>query len=509
MVNGDDKNPPSGERDVNAMLAGLDEANFLMSESPATVPMSVSEAEEAAAQSEDTAQLRRELHSARLELKTVVAQLDELEKVRSFSLKRSQEVSMLRARQVSLESEVDLAKELLREFRLKCEGLELELRSASADGDQLGLSDSDIEVANLRSQVEQLELDRDNARAELQQVQSASAELLESDGRAPLLTRIAELEGALSAADKGAGSSTGDVAQLEARCHALQTELYQAQESADEASNRADRLKVALERLRQAFVKSADKGEQLPALEAKVTELEQALAKAQAEGAGAALTAKIQELEGMLSTSRLRADALEKQLEAQASSNKDAERVAELEAQIVHMSAQLEAPHASADASGAGVALRKRIEVLETENESLERQLGEHVDQLAALHARGGQGQSDAHEEQVARLRLAMQRSAGQIQRLLLELEGSKSSVQRAQRDIKRHSRSVNSLHEAMHHLERYLIGVGPGAQQGVVLLQEVKRCAHDVRAMVESNERFGRSIGRVVERLGAIITGS
>ena len=77
MADGDDKTAEAGDGDINAMLAGLDEANVLMAESPATVPMSPNAAEELANQSEDTAQLRRELHSARLELKTVVAKRHE------------------------------------------------------------------------------------------------------------------------------------------------------------------------------------------------------------------------------------------------------------------------------------------------------------------------------------------------------------------------------------------------------------------------------------------------
>ncbi|MDP6945337.1 MAG: hypothetical protein QF464_14410, partial [Myxococcota bacterium] len=211
---------------------------------------------------------------------------------------------------------------------------------------------------------------------------------------------------------------------------------------------------------------------------------------------------RISELEDQVAQSRAQIAALESEESGQG---------AAFQAQIDELTSQLEAAQSisaaleGGDAAAEVVALRIKTTDLEIEVSELTRQIEVAADRVATGQDEAGVGGESG--DKLDRLRIAVQRSSAQIQRLLLELEGSKGAVQRARRDIQRYSRSVNALHEALNHLGRYLISAGPQAQQGMVLLQEVKRCAHDVRAMVESNERFGRSMSKVVERLSGIVS--
>ncbi|MGB0591652.1 MAG: hypothetical protein ACPGU1_18405 [Myxococcota bacterium] len=447
--------------------------------------------------------LRRQLDSARSELRIVVSQLNDLEKIRSYALQRSSEILMLKARQISLESEVDLYRELTVQYRADFQGLEVRLLDAEGADDGLGLGEADAEIGSLQEELNRASRDRDEARNEAKRLMGDLATLRESDSRAPLLARIDELETNL-AASGGAGDMGEEHAQLEARAHSLQAELFKAQSDASEAGQRAERLKVALERLRQAFVRTAEQSERVPGLEEQVTSLTSALAEAQAAPPESAAAKRIEALEAELAASNDRVRALESQGAGQG---------AEFQSQIDALTAELEAAQGfSAELGDEGeravevVNLRRKTTDLELQVNALTRQLEEAADRVATAAPVAPEG---GDSERLDRLRIAVQRSSAQVQRLLLELEGSRGSVQRARRDMQRYSRSVNALHEALNHLERYLIGAGPQAQQGVILLQEVKRCAHDVRAMVESNDRFGRSMSKVVERLSSIVSES
>jgi len=445
--------------------------------------------------------LRRELESARSEVRIVVSQLNDLEKIRSYALQRASEILMLKAREVSLESEADLYRELTEDYRMQCQGLEVQLRDAKGEDDGLGLGEADAEINALQDELAKASRSRDAEASEAEQLRSTLATLRESDSREPLLARIDELEAAQSVAQP-AGDLGEEHAQLEARCHSLQADLFKAQESATESGQRAERLKIALERLRQAFVRTAEQSERVPALEERVEELDTALTEARSARPESAGAHRIAELEGELSTALSQVTGLQ---------TEGAGQGAALQSQIDELTAQLETANALSESLGDGdaaaevVNLRRKTTDLELEVSSLTRELEESADKVAGAPAPSAAGGDDKLE----RLRIAVQRSSVQIQRLLLELEGSRGSVQRARRDMQRYIRSVNSLHEALNHLERYLMGAGPQAQQGVVLLQEVKRCAHEVRAMVESNDRFGRSMSKVVDRLSRIISES
>ena len=451
-------------------------------------------------QDDEVLSLRRQLDSARSELRIVVSQLNDLEKIRSYALQRSSEILMLKARQVSLESEVDLYRELTEEFRADCQGMEVRLCDAQGMDDGLGLAESDAEISSLREALAEVTQSRDEAREEAAKLSEDLATLRESDSRAPLLARIQELEA--EAASSSSGDHSEEHAQLEARAHSLQAELFKAQSDATDASQRADRLKIALERLRQAFVRTAEQSERVPDLEAEIETLKTDLSAAQSAPPESAAAKRIEELERELAEARA---------EIADMASTGVGQGAEFQAQIDALTMELETAQSVAsglgdagDAAAEVVTLRRKTTDLELQVSELTRQLEETADRVASAAPTGAQaGESDKLE----RLRIAVQRSSAQVQRLLLELEGSRGSVQRARRDMQRYSRSINALHEALNHLERYLIGAGPQAQQGVILLQEVKRCAHDVRAMVESNDRFGRSMSKVVERLSAIVS--
>jgi hypothetical protein len=443
--------------------------------------------------------LRRELESARSEVRIVVSQLNDLEKIRSYALQRGSEILMLKARQISLESEVDLYRELTDDYRVRCQGLEVQLEDVQGEGDGLGLGEADAEINTLQEELVRVSRARDGALAESERFKSDLQSLRGTDSREPLLARIDDLEASLATA--AAGGDVGEEhAQLEARCHSLQTDLFKAQATATDSEQRADRLKVALERLRQAFVRTAEQSERVPELETEIEGLKSALTEAQSAPPESAGAQRITALEAELAIARGQVTSLQ---------SDGAGQGAEFQAQIDALTAELEAVHALSSSLEAGdaatevVALRRQTTDLEIEVSVLTRQLEEAADRVAS----GPASVDSAGDDKLERLRIAVQRSSAQIQRLLLELEGSRGSVQRARRDMQRYSRSVNALHEALNHLERYLVGAGPQAQQGVVLLQEVKRCAHEVRAMVESNDRFGRSMSSVVERLSRIVS--
>lgn len=110
-------------------------------------------------------------------------------------------------------------------------------------------------------------------------------------------------------------------------------------------------------------------------------------------------------------------------------------------------------------------------------------------------------------ESSIRGLQTMVRTSSTQIQHYLLELEAAQGGVVRTRQEAEKYSRSVNDLFEAINHLGQYVSDEETGDPQAKPLVVEVRRCAGDLRALVESNERFGKSIESMIARLGGILS--
>lgn len=541
------------ETDGDGSDAGGDEfgdldSDELFGSGPPPLPSAATQPGHGGSDSDETAMLRRQLEAARTEVRVVVQQLSELDSVRAYALERGREVLALKAQLINLESEADLAREIAGENKQRADSLAEQLRQATGESTGFGLDEPDAEKTALQEELSAALVESDALRQRVAAVELQLADAASDDETALLVARVQELEAAAeqrtSSADAAAAPATAAPQDEE---HAAR--LAQALEDREEAQQRADRLKVALERLRQAFVRVSDKSQRVEELEEQLQDLGEALdverARAAAVQTDAARVAEVdRELE---QAQRHRTDAearvaeLREALEAARGQVGESApdigaavaevrleysaRVDEMQARIDELEGDLTAAAldhgGDGDASATIAQLGSANQQMAGEVEALQRQLKTREGQMRKLALRirslqdGGAttGGDEALKRQLLKakqtletLRAGARRTGEQLQRYLLELEGSKSAVSRARKDIDRYGRAVVGLHEGLNHLERYLHDAGAAGQQALVLMQEVKRCAHEIRAMVESNERFGRAMERVIERLSAVL---
>lgn len=474
----------------------------------------------AAVDTHDQTLLKRQLSAARTEIQVLLNQLADFGKVRGQALARAYEVEALKARTVNLESEAGQLRDDLgaararmadmeatgREAREVAQSREALARRVEPDPQVNAALQAELQavksaLADACSERDALAFDsaalRDTARGLEAAVIDAQADLIASrKRRAELEDRVDALQLDVAAAQARAEQEAragSDVTVLEARLRELGevvdafTQRLAASEAArEEASERAERTRVALERLRLAYGR-AQEGEQ------------------QAEGVAA-------ELEGLRSSNEVakqRIEVLERELAAERTRADSA--AAESAETTGGQSAVLEAERAE---------LESRLERLEDElvrERKVSDELGARAEatesrlrfQAASPEQVGGGPKTKEFEAELQRLRAMVHSSSTLIQRYLLELEGAKGAIARNRQEAVRYAQRVSGLHEGIGHLYRYLEDAGAPAEQALVLLQEVKRCAGELRSLAESNDRFGKAMERAMERLGHVLKDS
>lgn len=499
---------------------------------------------DAAVDAHDQTLLKRQLSAARTEIQVLLNQLADFGRIRAQALARAHEIEALKARTVNLESESDQLRDHLTHARARMAEIEAAAREArEARAGSGGAADASqaAELEATRAALADVAAERDAFERELALAQAASARLAEAEAaaggeraaaarmheqvralevavheaqadleasrrrRAELEEQVDELLLEVGAAQERAGASVqaddARVGELERQIHELQasagelSERFSAAETARvEASERAERTRVALERLRVAYGRAQESEQraehlatELEGLRAsndvaqqRITSLERALAAEQARldsgsaPGGSAGSDELARARHALAAAERERDALEARLER-------------LEDELVRerkVSDELEARAEAAESVG-------------------------RVQQAVAAEPSGGGQKTKEFEAEVQRLRTMVHSSSSQIQRYLLELEGAKGAIARNRQEAVRYAQRVSGLHEGIGHLDRYLTDAGPPAEQALVLLQEVKRCAGELRALAESNDRFGKAMERAMERLGQILKDS
>lgn len=431
--------------------------------------------------------LRRQLEAARSENQALLRQLQTLETARTEALAANQRVLILQARFCNLESELDLERELTGEARARAASLEEALRRARGEG-----GEGDAETQILQQELESVLAEAEGLREEVERLrglETTGAEDPEAArAREELERRVEELEAALAEARSRAESREDEE---RARHAELASAISKAEGERDEAVARGERLKVALERLKTAFVRATEGGRDKDGL---VEEARIAAEEAQRE------RARADDAERALAEARERADRAER---------------------IVEELRAADELRAAAEAAAPGVdpevlraledeksALASQVELARRQIESLEEKVLRLQNELTekAIALEKAEKAEPRNQDALDRLRAQVRAGSAQIQAYLLELEGSKGSIARSRQEVKRYSRSVNGLAEGIGHLQRYLANPTGDPQHALTLVQEVKRRAAEIRALVESNERFGQSMDQTMDRLTAIL---
>lgn len=499
---------------------------------------------DAAVEAHDQTLLKRQLSAARTEIQVLLNQLADFGKVRGQALARAYEVEALKARTVNLESEAgqlrdDLCAARARLADMEAQGreareaaqsrealarqaeparalspaMEAELQAsrsalaaAHADRDKLAadvgalretIRAFEVRAAEQSADAGALERQAEQVRALETAVIEAQADLVASrQRRAELEDRVDELQLEVAAAQARAeaeASAGGDITVLESRLRELSevvedfTQRLAASEAArEEASERAERTRVALERLRLAYGRAQEGEQQAESVAAELEGL---------RASNEVAKQRIEALEREVAAERIRADRSglgEAGLTPEKSAVLEAER-AELESRLERLEDEL-------------VRERKVSDELGARAEAAESRL--RIPTLSGEPAVGGP-KTKEFEAELQRLRAMVHSSSTLIQRYLLELEGAKGAIARNRQEAVRYAQRVSGLHEGIGHLYRYLEDAGPPAEQALVLLQEVKRCAGELRALAESNDRFGKAMERAMERLGQVLKDS
>ncbi len=498
-------------------------------------------ASDAAVDAHDQTLLKRQLSAARTEIQVLLNQLADFGKVRGQALARAYEVEALKARTVNLESEAGQLRDDLCAARGRMADMEAtgrvareaaQTREASAPRAQpepavsaalqaeleaarsalsAARSERDelaTDAATLREAVRVLEArvaaqtadiaalgrQAEQVRALESAVVEAQADLIASrKRRAELELQIDELQqeiaGAQARAEEEARAGD-DIRALEARSRELgeavddlTQRLAESEAAREEAFERAERTRVALERLRLAYGR-AQEGEQQAANVA--TELEGL------RSSNEVARQRIEALEREVAAERTRADSVAAGLTAEQTAVLAAER-AELESRLERLEDELVRERRVSDQLGARA-------------DAAEARMRVHA---ASGEQAGGGPKTKEFEAELQRLRAMVHSSSTLIQRYLLELEGAKGAIARNRQEALRYAQRVSGLHEGIGHLYRYLEDAGPPAEQALVLLQGVKRSAGELRALAESNDRFGKAMERAMERLGQVLEDS
>ncbi|MEZ4265640.1 MAG: hypothetical protein R3F39_04620 [Myxococcota bacterium] len=531
-----------GDTDRSAAVAsGGDDTSGGADTYPGPTRRGAAAAADAAVDSHDQTLLKRQLSAARTEIQVLLNQLADFGKVRGQALARAYEVEALKARTVNLESESGQLRDDLCAARARMADIEAQARQAreefqskealprppavdesvvaelqaarralaKACAERDGLA---ADVGRLQETVNALQaraaepsaeaaaltLQAEQVRALESAVIEAQADLVASrKRRAELEDRIDELQLEVAAAQSRAESEVlagGEAGALEARLRELSaavddlTERLSASEAArEEASERAERTRVALERLRSAYARVQEGEQQAETVAAELEGIRGSYEVAQQ---------RIQALEREVAAERARADAVAAghgDIEfAGGRAALEAERD-ELESRLARLEDELVRERKVSDELGA------RAEAAEAQARI----------QSASGELGGGGPKSKEFDAELQRLRSMVHSSSTLIQRYLLELEGAKGAIARNRQEAVRYAQRVSGLHEGIGHLYRYLEDAGPPAEQALVLLQEVKRCAGELRALAESNDRFGKAMERAMERLGQVLKDS
>ena len=583
--------------------------------------------------------LKRQLAAARAEVQALLGQVAHINRLRASVLEKDHAIEAMKVWLVNVQSERDQAVDLAAERASAASALAppevspLEVSPPAAGGAAVEhealAPEPDLalmaELAELRQELASASAERDASRQRMFELETRleAHATAQAPDAAQMAERLDDLQASVRAARKMSDTAEQKHHELLVRHRELGAENSRLVEDREEASERAERLKIALERLRSAFVRVSEQGQQVPVLEGELAQArariealeterdrgapdreipaasteataaareslavaEEALAAEQARAAEAiaeveALRERVSELEETETLARAHLADVEAELEAQRAGrervreeleaardrlDQEAAQVAvgagapvddgtldALEARVATAERATRAAEGERDAAlatlseaqqqlalagQAGVeasrqphegdaervrALEQRVEELTVALDDRAR-AAQRADDLATRYADlQGKTRALAHQlnkirgtsasptsadpKELAQLRQLVQRSSAQIQRYLLELEGSKGAIARTQQEVERYGRSVMGLHEGINHLNRYLQEAGPAGQQALVLLQEVRRCASEIRALVESNERFGRAMARTIERLGAIL---
>ncbi len=428
--------------------------------------------------------VRRQLEAARAENAALLRQLAHLESSRTDAMSSHQDVMMLRAQLVNALSERDMLLELYEDSQSRAAVLQQRVhQSEGSDGE-------DVETLILQQELEGVLAETEALRAEVERLRVQAAGHVGGgasvDETAALEGRIENLEASLRAAEKMGTTADEEVRTMVERHTEIARELSRAEGERDEARERADRLKVALERMRAAFMRASEEGKSEDALEERAKQAEEETVRERD---------RAEELDRALAAARERSLRLEGKLER-------AREAAEKASLAGASSEETEALARDNDRLASDLTeARGRIEEFEQQALELQNQVTELTVKVSE-----GAGTSDATVKQ---LRAAMMGMTATMQAYMLEIEGSKGTIARSQQEVQRHGRSVNSLAQAIGHLSRYL-GTGQvDAQHAANLLQEVKRHASELRALVETNERFGASMHQTMDRLTAIVSTS